>query len=187
VKLTAGAVTGSTAGALAGSVTLAGGAATTGTNGGVNLHTSGTDGAVGLRTQSSFTGTTLEHFTYGQQVSLSASSQTNIVTLGTLSTVGHNMKFEIYVTGVDNSSLGDHVSFKLIQTYYNTAVGLFSMTAHLSDSQNSGTGGFASDVTFNLTTSSGNIILRAQNGSSTTAYTGNLCVWWTRQEGGFTS
>lgn len=189
VNLTAGAVTGTTAGALAGSVTLTGGAASVGTNGRISLLTSNLDAPVGHRTQSTFTGTIKEELTRGLQISLPPSSQTTLLTLGTLTVSGRNMKVDLFASGMNNSAVDEQVSLRLIQLAYRTAGGSISpLTAHLDDSQNSGAGNFAADVTFNLSASGNDIILRAQNANGVgVTYTANISVWWSRQEGGFSS
>lgn len=186
VTVTGGDSTGSDDGA---SVTISGGDSGTGTPGSVELRTTEETASVNVRTQSTFTGTVHEHFTFGDQVTLGAgATQTNLVTLGTIGAVGRNMKFEVYVTGVDNGSTGDVNSHRFIQTYFRTGASVTALTAHLSDGQNSGgAGNFAADVTYNLLISGNDIILRAFNVSSTTSYTANICVWWNRQEGGFAS
>lgn len=184
VAITGGDATGSDDGA---AVTITGGDSSTGTPGSVELRTTEETASVNVRTQSTFTGTVHEHLTFGDQVSLSPGSNVNLVTLGTIGATGRNMKFEVYVTGVDNGSTGDVNSHRFIQTYFRTAA-VTALTAHLSDGQNSGgAANFATDVTYNLFISGNDIILRAFNGSSITTYTANICVWWNRQEGGFTS
>jgi hypothetical protein len=187
IDITAGDSAGSSAGA---AVTVSGGSSSTGTPGAVNLRTTANTASVNVRTQSTFTSTVHEHFTNGQQTSLaSGGSQTNLVTLGSLATNGRNMKLEVYVTGVDNAAGSNHNSQRTIQTYYRTSAGVVTaMTAHLTNSQNSGgAGNFAADVTYNLFISGNDIILRALNASSTTTFTANITIWWNRQEGGFAS
>jgi hypothetical protein len=135
-----------------------------------------------------FSGGELEAYSLSQQFTLTlGGAETTITTLASLATAGRNVKLEVYVTGVDNSSGGDQTSHRFIQTYYNDGAALTGMTAHLSNAQNTGTGNFATDITYNLFVSGSNIILRARNTSSTTTYTGNLAVWWTRQVGGQSS
>jgi hypothetical protein len=189
ISLTGGAVTGGTAGSIAGGVTLNGGAASgSGTHGTVRLLTSGTGAGVGVRTQSTFTSTLKESFTYGAQVVVGISSTVTLVTLGSLTVDGRNMKFTVYGTGTDNAATGQHVSFYKVESFYRTGGTVASMTAHMNDTKNTGTAAdFGSDITFTVVASGNNILLQATNASGGTAYTGNFAITWERQEGGFSS
>lgn len=186
VAITAGNATGTAA---AGSVTLTGGTPSTGTPGGVALRTSANTAAVSVRTQSTFTGTSIEHFTHGFQATL-APSGTNDLTLGSLTVNGRNLKLDVYVTGVNNASVSSMLARYVVQTWYRDSTGTVSgLGTHVSSSQNSGTGAgtFAADILFVILASGSNIVLRTQNSSGANTYTGNFAVWWTRQEGGFAS
>jgi hypothetical protein len=186
LNLTAGAGTGTAA---AGAITLTGGTPSTGTPGAVALRTSANTASVNVRTQATFTGTTHEHFTTGQQTALAAGA-TNDTTLGSLGTNGRNMKLEVYITGVNNADANSMSSRRFIQTFYRDAGGTVNaLTAHLSNAQNSGTGAgtFANDIVYTLVVSGSNLLLRITNGSGANTYTGNYCIWWNRQEGGFSS
>jgi len=171
-----------------GAIDIAAGAlAGSGANGRVNLTTQGIDASVAIRTTSGFTGTRHEHFTYGNQVTLSPGTffQNHII-VGTVDTNGRHMKIDLWATAQDNSNDAGMDSFRLIQTYYRASGNTSALSAHLSDTQ--GNGQFGSDWSFSLgTDASGNIYLQVSNFSGSVTYTANVAVYWSIQEGGFTS
>lgn len=173
-----------------GTITVTAGAgAGAGGNGQINLRTEDSDAPVSVRTQSTFIASDQEHFTNAQSTSLSASTNTTLVTLGTLTTNGRTMKVEVSINGVDNATDTEVISGRFSQTFYRASGSISSLTAHLSDQQNNTAGGetFGNRVTFTITTSGNDIILRADNASSSNAFTGNFSMWWSVQEGGMAS
>lgn len=188
LTLAGGDVTSGTSTGDAGGVAVEGGSVSgSGTPGDITMTTDATSAPVGIRTTSGFTSTNCEHLTYAIQATLPVGTQTTIVTLGTISTVDRNMKFNVQATVTDSSSPTDFVSYHDVTaavrgTGAPTLLGISHVPA-ASQNQTSGSG-MASDVTFNLTVSGNDINLRAFNISSTTTYTANVAVCWTRQLGG---
>lgn len=183
ITITAGDSTGSDDGA---AVTITGGDSSTGTPGSVDLRTTDSTAPVTVRTQDTFTGTSREHFTHGEQVTLGVGTfNQTLIALGTLDTNGRNMKIEVYATAQDDGNDAGIDSFHSIQTFYRSGGTVSSLTAHASDSQ--GNGAFGTDWSFALAVSGNDIELQITNASSITGYTANIAVWWTLQEGGFTS
>lgn len=135
---------------------------------------------------SGFVGTEPELFSFSSQVTIAPFNTSDLVTLATLDTNGQNMKLEAYVTGVDNAVDGNVNSAKFIQSFYRSTATVSSLTAHLSDAKNSGSG-FAVDIVYSLVITLNDIILRATNNSGGSAYTGNYAVSYSIQEGGFNS
>lgn len=180
----------SNAGAGEGNVAINGDNVTTtvtGASGLTMLSTGASPGPVAWRTSSGFTSTNVEQFTYATQSTVNASSTDDIVTLGSITTNGRNLKIEIYLTGVDNAAQDDVISQKIIQTFRrNTSSAVTSMTSHLDNKAISTISNYPVDVNYTLVVSSSDIILRATN-SSGSNYTVNYSISWTLQAGGASS
>jgi hypothetical protein len=201
---------GATAGALAlrggngtaasdgGAVTLRGGTSSAGAGGGIALTTGAgaTDdgdldlltpssaGAVRLRTQSTFVGTTLDALTYAATLTVASGGGTGDIALASLATDGHNLKLDVAVTAHEVGVAASLESGLFVQTFYRATGTVLSLTAHVSNQQ--GVGGVGTDLSFALVASGSTVNLRVVNAgaSSRTVY---VTVRWLRQEGGFAS
>ncbi len=189
VEITGGAATSATAATTAGWVRLRGGTSTTGTHGGISAVTDDATAPVQIRTQAGFAGTDEVHLTVGVNTTLTPGGTVDLLTLGTLATNGHNMKFQVEVTGVDSGSVDDQNQQVWIQSYHRNSTGtIAAYTADLSPGKHIATiSGFSVDVDYSLVVVGNNIILRATNSSSTATYVGLFAVKCVRQEGGFSS
>ena len=115
----------------------------------------------------------------------SGAGTADLVTVGTLTANGDNMKFDIWVTAKDNAVDTNVVSAQIQQTAYRSAGVVTLLTANASNQQGNGT--MNTDVTFSLVVSSNDVILRATNTSSTATYVINSAVSGERQLGGASS
>ena len=138
----------------------------------------------GIRTQSTFTGTIKKTLTHGVQHSATGSATTNISTIGTLGGNGRNMKFTVYVTAQESGTDSSFVSAVIEQSVYGSGGSAFKVTAFRNVAQ--GNGALGTDLTFDLTTSGFDTILRVINANATT-YTINVALTVEKQEGGFSS
>lgn len=139
-----------------------------------------------VRSTTGFVGTEAERQTDAQQMTAPLGGGfTTIVTLGTLSASDRNMKFDVWVTAQDNADPTNFVSVKLAQAAWRDSATNLA-TVHESDEQGNGST-FLTDVAFDLSVSTNDVILRVQNTSGTTAYTMNVAVRWESQEGGFST
>jgi hypothetical protein len=167
-------------------VTLSAGIGVT-DDGDVNLR-SGPSGVVSIRTSTTFASTQVEHLTFGaQMVAPQDAVPTDVVTLGTLSTNGRHMQFVVYVTATEQGTDANFVSTYIVQSAYRAAATTNLVTAHTSSEQGNGGGSFLADLAFSLVVDGTDVVLSVLNVNSTTDYTLNLAVHWTRQQGGFTS
>lgn len=182
-----------------GSFAVVAGDSTSGTGGGISLEAgSGTgtsdgeielltdvDGSVGIRTQTTFTGTIAEHKTWAAQDVVSSGATNTLVTLGTVSASGRNMKFDIIVTSQDNGTASNFISQIIIRSAWRDGGGTSLASTHLSNEQGNGST-YMADLQFQIAVSTNDIVLQVVN-SGAVSYTNNIAVMWTRQEGGFSS
>ncbi|MBX7077869.1 MAG: hypothetical protein K1X88_01700 [Nannocystaceae bacterium] len=187
-----------TAASNGGAVAVRGGSSAAGAGGGISLTTGtgATDdgdldlltpssgGAVRLRTQSTFVGTTLDALTYAATLTVALGGGTQDIALASLATDGHNLKLDVAVTAHEVGVAASLKSGLIAQTFYRATGTVLSLTAHVTNQQ--GVGGVGTDLSFALVASGSTINLRIVNAgaSNRTVY---VTVRWLRQEGGFAS
>jgi len=171
----------------AGNITLTAPAASTGggTDGEIRFRTNNTDattveGEISWTTQSSeYSGSDIRYRNKGIQTT--DGSVTTILTLGSLPTNLENFKVKIYVTGIDGAN-NNILSREIHQTWWrNNAGAIASLTAHLDDTQSSGT---VTGWAITLTNSGSNIIVQVTGAAATTI---NWMAWAEVQQGGMTA
>jgi len=172
------------------SLTAGGG---TGTPGSIDFITEadgGSVGAVTIRTTTGFLSQGKRQYTYGASdaVTNGTTNQT-VLTLGTLSTNGSNLKIIVRVTGHDTGDDGNFIAYKGEQYFYRNGGTVSSVTAFENQNQTAGTANFTSNVSFNIAVSGNDILLRVTNngGSGTEDFTLDLSVMLTTQFGGASS
>jgi len=175
-----------------GAITLTAGGGT-GTPGSIDFITEadgGSVGAVTIRTTTGFLSQGKRQYTYGASdaVTNGTTNQT-VLTLGTLSTNGSNLKIIVRVTGHDTGDDGNFIAYKGEQYFYRNGGTVSSVTAFENQNQTAGTANFTSNVSFNIAVSGNDILLRVTNngGSGTEDFTLDLSVMLTTQFGGASS
>lgn len=145
------------------------------------------DAPIHLNTQSGFGGQDEEHRTYGASdaVTQGTTNQT-VTTLATLSN-GENAKVDVKVTGVEDGTDTNVLSFRYEADFYMSGGTLNLLGAYTNTSFSAGAGDFTSNVSFNVGISGGNVLLRVTNNSGSNDYTLNIACIIVTQIGGANS
>ena len=176
-----------------GDVTITAGGGT-GTSGGISLITEDdggiANGSVTIRTTSGFTSQGERHYTYGtsDEVTNTTTNQT-VLTLGTLSANGSNLKIIVRLTAQDTGDDSNFVAYKYEQYFYRDGGTVTGVTAFEDQAQIVGTADFTSNVSFDVAVAGDNILLRVTNdgGSGTEDFTLDMSVILVSQLGGLSS